>query len=295
MTNDLPLTERANPRSTDLDRLETAPLVELLVSEQRGAVEAVLAQTAVLAAVVDRIAERIARGGSLHYVGAGSSGRLGVLDASEMGPTFGTEPHCVCAHIAGGNAALRHALEGAEDDGEAGDAAIAGHVTAADAVVGISAGGRAEYVVRAVKRAKQLGAFTVAMVNVEHSPLALAADAAITLLTSPEVLTGSTRLAAGTAQKIALNALSTAVMVKLGKVYGNLMVDVVANSRKLRARALRLVCTLTGAEEARASELLERANGRVKVAVVMHRRGVDAVEASELLARHRGSLRDVLE
>jgi N-acetylmuramic acid 6-phosphate etherase len=288
---DLPSTERVNPRSEDLDLLQTRALVELLANEQRGAVDAVFNQAAALAAVAERIAERLERGGRLHYVGAGSSGRIGVLDASEIPPTFGMDPERVCAHIAGEAAALVRAIEGAEDDGEAGDAAMRDHVKAGDAVVGISASGSATYVVRAVERAREAGAFTVALINAENSPLAAAAETSIVLETGPEALTGSTRLAAGTAQKIALNILSTAIMVRLGKVYGNLMVDVVAKNRKLRDRALRLVRTLTGVGEERARDLLDRAGGRVKVAVVMEWRGLDAPNACELLDRHRGLLR----
>jgi N-acetylmuramic acid 6-phosphate etherase len=272
---ELPSTECVNPRSVDLDLLQTRAMVELLVSEQRGAVEAVYDRAASIAAVAERIAELIERGGRLHYVGAGSSGRIGVSDAAEIPPTFGAEPERFCAHVAGDVPALVRAIEGAEDDGEAGDGAMRGHAQAGDAVVGISAS----------------GSFTVALVNAERAPLAAAAETAIVLATGPEALTGSTRLAAGTAQKIALNVLSTAIMVRLGKVYGNLMVDVVATNRKLRDRAVRLVRMLTGQDAQRSRDLLERAGGRVKVAVVMAWRGVDAPQARELLDRCRGSLR----
>jgi N-acetylmuramic acid 6-phosphate etherase len=291
MTHDLPLTENVNPRTADLDLLQTSALVELLVGEQRIAVDAVLNRAAALALVAENIVQRLERGGRLHYVGAGSSGRIGVLDASEIPPTFGADADRVCAHIAGDAAALLTAVEGAEDDGGAGDVAMQGHVRPDDAVIGISASGSAVYVVRAVERARKTGAYTIALVNSEKTPLAAAAEASIVLETGPEALTGSTRLSAGTAQKIALNALSTAVMVRLGKVYGNLMVDVVAKNRKLRARALRLVRTLTGVDEERARELLERAGGRVKVAVAMEWRGLEAAAACALLERHRGSLR----
>ncbi|MBV8374899.1 MAG: N-acetylmuramic acid 6-phosphate etherase [Candidatus Eremiobacteraeota bacterium] len=291
MTPDLPSTEQVNPRSAELDLLPTQALVELLVSEQRGAVDAVFERATVLSAVAQRVAERLERGGRLHYVGAGTSGRIGVLDAAEIPPTFGADPRSVCAHVAGGAAALVRAIEGAEDDGDAGDAEMRAHVKAGDAVVGISASGSAAYVVRAVERAKRIGAFTVALVNAEHSPLAATAETAIVLATGPEALTGSTRLAAGTAQKIALNVLSTAIMVKLGKVYGNLMVDVVATNRKLRNRALRLVRMLTDADDEGARDLLERAGGNVKVAVVMRWRGIGPREAANLLGGCGGSLR----
>lgn len=284
--SELPPTERVNPHTAELDRLATPELVRTLIGDQRAAVDAVLAQADRLADAADAVAERLRNGGRLHYVGAGSSGRLGALDAAEMPPTFGTAPETVRAHVAGGNEALTAAVEGAEDDRNAGDAAMRREVRGGDAVIGISASGGAPFVVAAIERARALGAYTAALVNVEDSPLARAAETAIVLHTGAEALAGSTRLKAGTAQKIALNALSTAVMVRLGKVHGNLMVDVVASNRKLRARALRLVRTLTGADEAHARELLEGANGSVKVAVVMQRHGVDAESARRMLERN---------
>ncbi|MEO6835109.1 MAG: N-acetylmuramic acid 6-phosphate etherase [Candidatus Tumulicola sp.] len=294
MNGDLPSTETCNPLTAGLDLLGTPELVALLVGDQRAAADAVLTQAARLAEVADTIAARMERGGRLHYVGAGSSGRLGTLDAAEMPPTFGTPAGLVRAHLAGGPDALVAAVEGAEDDREAGEEAMRRYVGSADAVVGISASGGAAFVVGAIERARGLGAYTVALVNVEASPLARAAELAIVLPTGPEVLTGSTRLKAGTAQKIALNTISTALMVRLGKVHGNLMVDVVASNRKLRDRALRLVCAVAGVDEAHARDLLARAGGRVKVAIVMERRGVDAEAAQTLLARQRGSLRSLL-
>lgn len=294
MSSKIPQTESPNPRSAGLDLRDTPSLVALLIEEQQVAVEAVLAQRAAIAQAVDAIASRLERGGRLHYVGAGTSGRLGTLDAAEMPPTFGTPPELVRAHIAGGSQALVRAVEGAEDDGDAGDAAMREHVASADAVIGISASGGAAFVVRAIERARAIGAFTVAIVNVEESALGDAAELRVVLATGAEALAGSTRMKAGTAQKVALNTISTAVMVRLGKVYDNLMVDVVASNRKLRERALRLVCTLTGVDRERASELLERSGGRVKIAAVMERRGVDANEAAALLSAHRGSLRALL-
>lgn len=294
MSAELPATERVATGTAGLDRMETVQLVETLVAQQRGAAEAVAAQTQRIAVAVDEIAARISIGGRLHYVGAGSSGRLGALDAAEMPPTFGTHPETVRAHIAGGPEALVRAVEGAEDDRAAGAAAMDGHVEAQDAVVGISAGGNAAFVVAAVERARYLGAYTVAIVNASDSALEHAAETAIVLATGAEAIAGSTRLKAGTAQKIALNAISTAVMVRLGKVHDNLMVDLMATNRKLRERALRLVCAIAGVGEARAGELLAQADGRVKVAVVMERRALDAASAEALLARHGGVLRSVL-
>jgi N-acetylmuramic acid 6-phosphate etherase len=293
VSDELPDTEASNPRSAGLDLLATPALVELLVDEQHRAVDAVAAQAGPIAAVVDAIVERLERGGNLHYAGAGTSGRIATLDAAEMPPTFGTDASLVRAHVAGGRDALLQAVEGAEDDAAAGAAAMEG-VGPSDAVIGLSASGGARFVIAAIERARALGAYTAAIVNSGRSPLALAAQTAIVLETGPEPLTGSTRLKAGTAQKIALNAISTAAMVRLGKVHGHLMVDVVATNHKLRARAVRLVRTLTGANEEAARALLEAAGGRVKVAAVMHRRGVDAERAIALLATVRGSLRQLL-
>jgi N-acetylmuramic acid 6-phosphate etherase len=293
VSEELPDTEASNPRSAELDLLATPELVELLIDEQHRAVDAVAAQAGAIAAVVDAIVERFERGGSLHYVGAGTSGRIAALDAAEMPPTFGTGASLVRAHVAGGRDALLRAVEGAEDDAAAGAAAMDA-VGPADAVIGLSASGGARFVISAIERARALGAYTAAIVNSRRTPLALAAQTSIVLESGPEPLTGSTRLKAGTAQKIALNAISTAAMVRLGKVHGHLMVDVVATNQKLRGRAVRLVRTLTGASEAEARALLEAAGGRVKVAAVMQRRGVDAERATALLEGVRGSLRPLL-
>ena len=289
----LPPTERRNERSIGLDRLSTPALIELLVSEQRRAVEAVLAAKNEIAASVEEICRRLRGGGTLHYVGAGSSGRIAMLDAAEMPPTFGTPPELLRAHLAGGAQAFARSIEGVEDDAAEGVAAVQA-VTSRDAVIGVSASGGAVFVAAAIESARNAGAYTVALTSVAGSPLAQAAEAAIVVDTGPEALTGSTRLKAGTAQKIALNAISTAVMVRLGKVHENLMVDLVATNEKLRGRALRLVCELAGVEEPRARELLETANGRVKVAIVMERRRVDAVAAERLLETNGGVLRSLL-
>jgi N-acetylmuramic acid 6-phosphate etherase len=294
VTQRLPPTEAENPQSAGLDLLTTPALVELLIADQRSAVDAALAQTQAIARAVDEIARRLSRGGRLHYVGAGSSGRIATLDASEMPPTFGTAPEMVQAHIAGGAAALTTAVEGAEDDASAGDLAMLGYVRPDDAVLGISASGAAAFVVAAIARARTIGAYTIALTVDAQSALARAAKLAIVPPTGAEVLAGSTRLKAGTAQKVVLNAISTAVMIRLGKVYDNLMVDVVANNHKLRARALRLVVRLAQVNEERAEELLAQAGGRVKIAVLMERRGVGVVQARALLERNDGALRRLL-
>ncbi len=287
-------TEAANPKTRNLDLMPTEALVALLVHEQCTAFEAVLASVPVLAHAVDAIAERLRAGGRLHYVGAGTSGRLGVLDAAESPPTFGTPPTLVRAHIAGGPDALVRAVEGAEDDAAAGEREAHSVVQPPDAVVGISASGGAKYVVAWLKTARERGALAVAITSDADSAAAGTADYVIALATGPEPLAGSTRMVAGTAQKLVLNALSTAVMVRLGKVYDNLMVDVSATNEKLRARALRLVQSLGEVDEPRARELLAGSGGSVKIAVVMARRGVDAAAARLLLDREGGSLRRLI-
>ena len=287
----LPQTEAVNPRTAGLDEMPTGDLVRILASEQRAAVEAVTAVSESLAHAVDEIAARLRSGGRLHYVGAGTSGRLGFLDASEMPPTFGTDPALVCAHIAGGVGALTRAVEGAEDDAVAGEREMRDHVRSGDALVGISASGGAPYVLGAVRAARSIGAWTLGVANSAGSPLPQSADLGIVLSTGPEPLTGSTRLKAGTSQKILLNTLSTAVMVRLGKVHDNLMIDVVATNKKLRRRALRLVMHLTELDESSATRVLEQAGGSVKLAVVMARKQIDAGQATQLIQAHGGSLR----
>lgn len=290
----LPQTEEINPRTTGLDQLGTGDLVRVLADEQRAAVDAVVSVTSALAQAVDEISRRMRAGGRLHYIGAGTSGRLGFLDASEMPPTFATDPGLVCAHIAGGIGALTRAVEGAEDDPELGEREVRDHVAPGDAVVGISASGGAAYVLGAVRAARALGAWTLGVANTPDAPLLAQADLGITLLTGPEPLTGSTRLKAGTSQKVLLNTLSTAVMVRLGKVHDNLMVDVVATNQKLRNRALRLVMKLTNASEEEAGNLLQAAGGRVKLAVIMAHKGVNCEQARALLRQHQDSLRAAL-
>ena len=294
MSADVPATEARSDATAGLDELDTVALVALLARESRRAFDAVEEQAGAIAAAVDAIVPRLRGGGALHYVGAGTSGRLGFLDAAEWLPTFGVEPGMVQAHLAGGTAALLRAVEGAEDDAEAGAAAMRERVAPRDAVVGISASGGAPFVVAALKQARELGAVTVAVSNVPGSPLTSAADYAIVVETGAEPIAGSTRMNAGTAQKLVLNAISTAAMVRLGKVHDNLMIDLVATNEKLRRRALRLVTALAGCDLARAAELLAAADGRVKVAVAMARLGVDAAQARACLEAAGGSLREAL-
>jgi len=287
-------TEAINEATRDLDTLEMPQLVALLAREQSVALEAVERAQGAIARAVDGIVARLRTGGSLHYFGAGTSGRLAFLDAAECPPTFGTPPSLVQAHIAGGREALVRAVEGAEDDAAAGVAEATATVRAGDAAVGISAGGTAAYVIAALRAARERGAFTIALTSDGASPLAASADLAIVVETGAEPLAGSTRLKAGTAQKLVLNALSTATMVQLGRVYGNLMVDLVATNEKLRRRAQRLVETIAAVEPERARDLLAESGGNVKVAVVMARRGLNAREAGAALERAGGFLRSAL-
>jgi N-acetylmuramic acid 6-phosphate etherase len=294
-TFDVLATESVRADLDDLDHRPTDALVRTLVEGQRAAQSAVEAAVPAIAAAAEAIAARIVQGGRLFYVGAGTSGRLAILDASECPPTFNTAPELVVALIAGGPAAVQEAIEGAEDDAEAGAADLrAKHPGPNDAVVGITASGRTPYVIGALRHAREVGSCTVAIVNNARSPLAEVAEIAIELLTGAEVVAGSTRLCAGTAQKIALSTLSTAVMVRLGKTYGPYMVDVRATNAKLRRRALRMVRQITGADETGAATALEATQGRVKPAVVMLLGDCDAGEAERRLAAAGGRVREAL-
>jgi N-acetylmuramic acid 6-phosphate etherase len=280
-------TEDSQPDLDDLDARPIGEVVALLVAAEGEAHGAVAAAVPRIAAAAEAIAARLERGGRLVYAGAGTSGRLGVLDAAECGPTFGTD--LVRGVIAGGPAALTEAIEGAED---AFDPADLADLTAADALVGITASGRTPYVLGALEHARAAGALTVAIVNNPGSEAS--ADLVIELLTGPEVLAGSTRLTAGTAQKVVLNALSTSVMIALGKAYGPRMVDVRATSAKLRRRAVRIVRDAAGVDEEAATAALAAAGGNAKTAIVALLAGVDAVEAAVRLDRARGRVRDAL-
>ncbi|HEX5328251.1 MAG TPA: N-acetylmuramic acid 6-phosphate etherase [Acetobacteraceae bacterium] len=292
---DVLATESVRPGLDDLDRRPMDELVRTLVEGQSAAQTAVMAAVPALAAAADAIAGRLMRGGRLFYVGAGTSGRLAILDASECPPTFNTPPELVVALIAGGPAAVQEAVEGAEDDAEAGAADLrARNLRPNDAVVGITASGRTPYVMGALRHAREVGSYTIAIVNNAGSALAGVADIAIELLTGPEVIAGSTRLCAGTAQKIALSTLSSAVMVRLGKTYGPYMVDVRATNAKLRRRALRMVQQITGADATASTEALAAADGQVKAAVVMLLGGCDADEAERRLDAAGGRVREAL-
>lgn len=291
------LTEQFNPRTARIDRAGTSAILALLQAEDRSVPDIVAASAAAIADIVDDLVPRLSRGGRLFYVGAGTSGRLGVLDAAECPPTFGTSPDLVQGIIAGGPEALVRAREGAEDDEEAGRWAIreAG-VGPGDFVLGIAASGTTPFVRAAVEQALDAGAGTGLLTCSEPPPdLAERVDHRVTIRTGPEAIVGSTRLKAGTATKLVLNSITTATMIRLGKVYGNLMVDLRATSRKLEDRSLRIIEAITGLDRRRASDLLFRADGRVKTALAMHGMGVDREEAEKRLEACSGFLAECLE
>jgi len=280
--------------SREIDLLPAADVVRLIQEQDATVPAAVAAARPALVAAVEGVAARLAAGGRLFYVGAGTSGRLALLDAAELPPTFGTEPARVQVILAGGESALLAAVEGAEDDAAAGEAEVASRVAPEDAVVGVAASGTTPFTVAALTRARSLGAFTVAVACRPGSPLATAADVAVEVDTGPEVVMGSTRMKAGTAQKLVLNALSTAVMVLLGRTHSNLMVDMPPTNAKLARRAAAMVEIAAGVDPGEAARAVEAAAGNVRLAVVMAARGIDAVAAEALLARHGGRLRPIL-
>ncbi|MBN1284685.1 MAG: N-acetylmuramic acid 6-phosphate etherase [Anaerolineae bacterium] len=285
-------TEERNPQSMDLDLMSSLDIVRVMNAQDTHAVAVVGGACEQIAGAADRIAVRMARGGRLIYIGAGTSGRLGVLDASECPPTFGVAPDRVIGVLAGGDYALRHSVEGAEDDRNRGRAEIAELAAGPDdSVVGIAASGHTPYTIAAIEEARARGAFTVSIACNHPSPLADAAEWPIPLVVGPEVLTGSTRLKAGTAQKMALNMLSTVVMVRLGYVYGNLMAGVQPTNEKLRGRAVRIVQMATGANAATAHGWLSAAGWHVRVALVMGLAGVDADTAAARLEAAGGHVR----
>jgi N-acetylmuramic acid 6-phosphate etherase len=289
-------TERVDPRSSHLDELPTAEALALFARADREAAAAVEAAGPALAAAVDLVADRLARGGRLLYVGAGTSGRLGALDASECPPTFHSAPDQVTFLIAGGTPALTGPVEGAEDDAAAGARGVADrNLGRDDAVLGISAGGTTPFVHGALAEARRRGAATLLLACVPRTQAPAEVDVDLRLLTGPELLAGSTRLKAGTATKLALNALSTLVMARLGKVHGNLMVDLDTRANtKLVDRATRILIELTGLPRAAAAELLERADGRVKIGALMHLGSLGPQEAERRLAQVGGHLRRAL-
>jgi N-acetylmuramic acid 6-phosphate etherase len=288
-------TEAFRPELADIDELPTLDIARLMNGEDAGVPAAVAAQLPRIAAAVDAVAERMARGGRLIYAGAGTAGRLGVLDASECPPTFNTDPRQVVGLIAGGREAMVTSVEGAEDSAELARADLdALGLGPDDSMVGISASGRTPYAVGAVEHARALGALTIGLACNEHSALAAAAEHGIEVVVGPELLTGSTRLKAGTAQKLVLNMLSTITMIRLGKTYGNLMVDVRASNDKLRARSHRIVSLATGASDAEIERALNESGGEVKNAILAVLAEVDGPTAARLLEESGGHLRAAL-
>lgn len=286
---DIPVTEQENPRTRGLSELPTADIVRLMNEEDARVAEAVRLVLPDVARAVEGVAARLRAGGRLFYVGAGSSGRLGVLDASECPPTFGVPPELVQGIIAGGYEALYRATEASEDDGAAGARDLeARGVSGRDAVVGIAASGGTPYTVGAVEHARARGAFTAAVACVPGSPVTRAAEVAVVPVVGPEVVTGSTRLKAGTAQKMVLNMLSTAALVRLGYVKGNRMTNLQPRNEKLRARSARVFAAETGQAEGEASEALGRAGGDLRVALVMFRTGATRERAGRALEASRG-------
>lgn len=290
------VTESVDPALADIDMRATDDLVRLMTARDAEIVPAVSACHPQITAAIDGITCRLQAGGRLIYLGAGTAGRLGVLDASEIPPTFGTSPELVQALIAGGPQAIGSAVENAEDDAEAGQAALADlGLTDRDAVVGIAASGRTPYVLGGLGYAHEVGAFTVGLSNNPTSAIGRAADVAIDVVIGGEFVAGSTRLRSGSAQKLVLNMITTITMVRLGKTYGNLMVDLRATNDKLRARSLRTITAATGAQPGTAESALREADGSVKLAILIVETGLSAEEARSLLAAHGGYLRAAID
>lgn len=289
-------TEKVNPATVEIDRMSPLEIVQVMNAEDAKVADAVKRELPHIARAIEEIAARLRQGGRLIYIGAGTSGRLGALDASECPPTFNLPPDVVVGLVAGGPIALTYANEDAEDSAEAGNADAARlNISAADAVAGIAASGRTPYALGAITYAKDQGALTIGIACNTGTPLEKAVDIMIAPVVGPEVITGSTRLKAGTAQKMVLNMLSTGTMVLLGKTFGNLMVDVQATNHKLHRRALRIVQLATGLDEDAAETLLRASGGEVKTAIVVGRTSIEPELAREKLSAHGNLLRKTLE
>jgi N-acetylmuramic acid 6-phosphate etherase len=299
----LPITEERNPATLEIDRLPVLEVLRLINQEDSRVPRAVGSQIPRIAQAVEQITARMERGGRMIYIGAGTSGRIGVLDASEIPPTYGASPDLVVAVIAGGDESIRHSLEGVEDDTEDGARTVNDlQVSEHDTVIGLAASGRTPYVLGGMAAARDRGALTISIACNSPSPMEELADISIAPLVGPEVITGSTRMKAGTAQKLILNMISTAVMVRLGKTYSNLMVDVQTTNTKLHQRARRIVaqaCEVnnSAAEEALAAaeEALAASGGEVKTAIVALKAGITPDEARTRLAKSGGNVRAALE
>ena len=289
------LSEQRNPNTLHIDALSSLEVVTLLNHEDKQVAFAVEKALPQIAQAVEHIVAAFQAGGRLVYMGAGTSGRLGVLDASECPPTFGVPSTMVVGLIAGGETALRNAVEGAEDNREAGEQDLRHiHFSHKDVLVGIAASGRTPYVIGGLQYAKQLGATTVSLVSNPNAIMSEIADIAITTAVGPEALTGSSRLKSGTAQKMVLNMLTTAAMIRLGKCYQNLMVDVQATNQKLKARAIRIVMQATDCDQTTAEQTLHTINGNAKLAIMMLLSGLDKDQAEAVLTQNKGRLQDAL-
>lgn len=289
-------TEQRNPATADIDRVDTEAMLRIINDEDARVAPAVREQIPNIARAVDGIVDRMRRGGRLIYIGAGTSGRLGVLDASECPPTFNTPPGLVVGLIAGGDHALRHAVEHVEDQPDAGAQALRDiALTSEDTVVGIAASGRTPFVLGAIAYAREVGALTVGICNTPNARLSAAVDIPIAVVAGPEVVTGSTRLKAGTGQKLVLNMLSTGAMIRLGKTYGNLMVDLQPTNQKLQVRAVGIVRDAAGISDEEAAAALQYAGGNVKAAIVSSLLGISPDDAVRRLDAASGRVREAVE
>ena len=289
-------TEKINEQSFKIDECTTEQMLTLMNAEDNKVPEAVAKEIPNIAKAVDIINASISNGGKLFYIGAGTSGRLGVLDAAECPPTFGTDPEMIQAFIAGGDTALRTAIEGIEDSAEQGRQLVQScKITPGDVVIGISASGSAPFVLSAIETAKEIGAATIGIVNNAESKLEALCDVCIAPVVGPEVIMGSTRLKSGTAQKLVLNMLTTCTMVKQGKVYNNLMVDLKASNKKLYDRAIRIIQFATNTDADTAAQYLHLSGTRTKLAIMMIKTHLDVTQAERILQENQGFLKRAIE
>ncbi|TVY07529.1 N-acetylmuramic acid 6-phosphate etherase [Paenibacillus cremeus] len=283
--SELTVTEQRNEHSQHLDSMSVNEIVELMNQEDKKVAVAVEAALPQITTAIEAIARTLKAGGTLYYIGAGTSGRLGILDASECPPTFGVDPSLVVGIIAGGPGAITRSVENAEDDHEAGKRDIGAQITPSDVVVGIASSGTTPYVIGALEEARRIGAVTIGFSCNTNTKVSTAAQYAIEVPVGPEIVTGSTRLKAGTATKMVLNMITTTTMIMLGKVYGNLMVNVQATNAKLRKRVIKIITDATGAAEETAAAICSQANGDARIAILMLKYGITAEEAASALAR----------
>jgi N-acetylmuramic acid 6-phosphate etherase len=288
-------TEQRNPKTMNIDQMSTEEIITVINQEDTLVPNVIARQVPMISEVVDEIVTAFKQDGRLIYIGAGTSGRLGIIDASECPPTFGTDPSLVVGIIAGGKEAMTEAIEGVEDDKQQGQTDLEDiSLTAKDIVVGIAASGRTPYTIGALEYAKKIGAQTVSVVCSKDSEMEKVSGYTISAVVGPEVITGSTRMKAGTAQKLVLNMLSTASMIKMGKVYGNLMVDVQMTNEKLHNRAVNIVKMATGASDEEARAAIKEQNYHTKAAILQIITGLKGIEVKSLLEQHDGYLRDAI-